>query len=431
MKNKSLRLISLFVLLTAASLTAFAESKSKTELARQAVSLNPAESAEAVKNLRTMGRDGLEALFETYAQEIEKFRATGEATEEWKRIAAALDTVAAQKDAYAARLFWHTDLEEAKKAADASNKPILSLRLLGNLTEEFSCANSRLFRAVLYPNAEISKYLGENYVLHWQSVRPVPRVTIDFGDGRKIERTLTGNSIHYILDEEGEIIDALPGLYSPKSFLKYLTQGRQVNKIIDGLPQAQKEVSLLRYRRTAFNEILTKRGKILEMAKVKLTEPAEGLTAIEVAPRAIAKMAVTDEISILRGIADDFSRNEPQINLDDWKKLAKFYSPSQKLDDVTTAFVRRQTARTGLTEAEFASLLAKLENFIALDTTRNDFLFHMKLYGWLNRNRQGETLEQFNSRVYADIFKTPETDKWLGLYSADVYTALDGNGIIK
>jgi hypothetical protein len=70
-------------------------------------------------------------------------------------------------------------------------KPILSLRLLGKLTDEFSCANSRFFRTVLYPNDEVSAVLRDRFVLHWRSVRPVPTVTIDFGDGRKLERTLT------------------------------------------------------------------------------------------------------------------------------------------------------------------------------------------------------------------------------------------------
>jgi hypothetical protein len=38
-------------------------------------------------------------------------------------------------------------------------------------------------------------------------------------------------------------------------------------------------------------------------------------------------------------------------------------------------------------------------------------------------------LEDLNAQVYDQTFKTPNYDKWL--YSPDVYTALDGNGIIK
>lgn len=95
-------------------------------------------------------------------------------------------------------MYWYTDIEQAKAAARTSGKPILSLRLLGSLDQDLSCANSRFFRVALYPNVEISKLLQDPLILHWQSVRPVPKVTIDFGDGRKLERTITGNSIHYI-----------------------------------------------------------------------------------------------------------------------------------------------------------------------------------------------------------------------------------------
>ena len=41
---------------------------------------------------------------------------------------------------------------------------------------------------MLYPNAQVGKFLGEGYVLHWRSHRPVPRLTIDYGDGRIVER---------------------------------------------------------------------------------------------------------------------------------------------------------------------------------------------------------------------------------------------------
>jgi hypothetical protein len=436
MKIKTIWLVALVALFSA--LSVFAESKSKTELAEMAVSVDSAVSAEAIKNLRTMGKDGLDTLFQTYSAEIAKFSASGEADDDWKRIAFALDSVAAQKDAYTSNLYWFTDLEEAKREADKSNKPILSLRLLGNLNEEFSCANSRFFRALLYSNSEISKYLRENYVLHWKSVRPAPKVTIDFGDGRKIERTITGNSIHYILDENGAIIDAIPGLYSPADFLKYLTKCNDINKTTDNLPKAQKGAALLRYRKQMFDDISTKRRQLVEFAQVKLIESADGTDALpndkpdalDIAPRAVTKMIT--ERNILTGISDNFSRYAPQINLDDWKKLSAYYAGNTKLDDASIAFIKRQNKQTGLTGEQFASLLTNLKNYVALDTTRNDFLFHTKLYEWLNQERAKPLeLESFNSKVYADLFKTPDSDKWLGLYNADVYTALDGNGIIK
>lgn len=134
-----------------------------------------------------------------------------------------LDAICAQRDAHTALLYWFTDLTAACAEAIRSGRPILSLRLLGRLDEELSCANSRFFRKSLYCDRAINSILRERFVLHWQSVRPVPRVTIEFGGGRTITKTLTGNSVHLILDREGRPRDALPGLFAPQVFTALLT----------------------------------------------------------------------------------------------------------------------------------------------------------------------------------------------------------------
>ena len=138
------------------------------------------------------------------------------------KLAAQIDAVAHQKYATVSRLYWHTDLASAKAAAREHGRPILHLRMLGRLDEDLSCANSRLFRATLYANQDVSRFLRESFVLYWSSERPVPRVTIDYGDGRRLERTTTGNSAHYVLDEDGNVLDVLPGLYAPAAFRREL-----------------------------------------------------------------------------------------------------------------------------------------------------------------------------------------------------------------
>jgi hypothetical protein len=120
-------------------------------------------------------------------------------------------------------LRWFTDLEAAKTEARASRRPILSLRLLGRLDQELSCANSRFFRKLLYPNPRIESLLRERFLLHWQSVRPVPLITIDFGD-RKMTKPITGNSLHLVLDTDGRPVDVLPGLVDVATFERLLVQ---------------------------------------------------------------------------------------------------------------------------------------------------------------------------------------------------------------
>ncbi|HWP06990.1 MAG TPA: hypothetical protein VNN72_14655, partial [Polyangiaceae bacterium] len=60
-----------------------------------------------------------------------------------------IDRVAGQRYARYSGLYWYTDLDAAVERAEADHKPILSLRLLGDLRDDLSCANSRYFRVVL------------------------------------------------------------------------------------------------------------------------------------------------------------------------------------------------------------------------------------------------------------------------------------------
>jgi hypothetical protein len=223
------------------------------ELAREAISADPKISAPAITQLRARGQEGLDALFRVHAQPIalatspSAIRFHNQTNDDWSRIKAALEAVAQQRDCEASKLFWFTDLDQAKAVAEASGKPILSLRLLGKLNEEYSCANSRFFRTTLYANAIVSSYLRDHFVLHWKSVRPVPRITVDFGDGRKIERTVTGNSIHYVLDCKGRVVDALPGLYGANTFLADLKKAEAMAQTSASFEDGRREPALREY----------------------------------------------------------------------------------------------------------------------------------------------------------------------------------------
>jgi hypothetical protein len=161
-----------------------------------------------MQNFRSMGPRGLDAYVRQYGNAA----------------SAQLDAVCAQKDAHTALLYWFTDLDLAIAEAQRTQRPILSLRLLGRLDDELSCANSRFFRKSLYVDRAINRALRERFVLHWQSVRPVPKVTIDFGGGKTLVKTLTGNSTHLVLDMYGRPVDALPGLFSAEVFAQLLAR---------------------------------------------------------------------------------------------------------------------------------------------------------------------------------------------------------------
>ena len=166
----------------------------------EAVSNDRNTAERAVSSLRRLGPAGLAAFCEVHARELADLRTQPslrlQTNSAAQRLSDTIDQIAGQRDAAWAELYWHTDFATALATARRENKPILTLRLLGKLTDELSCANSRFFRTTLYSDPAIADRLRQDFVLHWQSVRPVPKITIDFGDGRKLERTITGNSAH-------------------------------------------------------------------------------------------------------------------------------------------------------------------------------------------------------------------------------------------
>lgn len=431
MKSK-FSVLSLLLLILVVTQTSFATEPGE-RLARRAISENTVESAAAIEELRSFGPAGLQTLMTRYAAEISRHIVDPalKPDAEWQRISKALDTVSGQKNSYLSGLYWYTDLNEAEKAARESGKPILSLRLLGKLTDDLSCANSRFFRTVLYSNAEVAAVLRDRFVLHWQSVRPAPIITIDFGDGRKIERTITGNSIHYVLDQKGEPVEALPGLYGPKSFLNALTDAEGLYKTLEGTNDWDRRVQRRNYIRKQVDQIsvrwfedTTKIGGFAPQGFSIQKGPNGEIQAVRIAGLAFTKMVT--EATILREL---FGAPEKLATITDeakWRAIAQLHAADGMIDDRSIALMKRQNP--SLSEREFAAMVARFQESIALDTVRNEYLMHTKLYSWLWNDPARTNLDQFNEKVYAELFLTPGNDPWLGLLDKDVYVGVDNGG---
>jgi hypothetical protein len=430
----------------------------RQKLVDQAVSEDSEVSSRAITALRNEGRAGFESLYDAHRAEIEKHVAEGaahSAEPAWQRLTAALDGVAGQRDCYASELYWYTDLDAAKCEAKSSGKPILSLRLMGNLTDEFSCANSRFFRTSLYANKEVSAVLRDRFVLHWQSERPVPKVTIDFGDGRKLERTLTGNSIHYVLDSNGEVVDALPGLYGPKAFLRILDQARAAVDDVNQLTGQRRSAYLHTYHE-ASAKLLAKlwQHDLQELNVVAIDDragadkpitPAVRKAAAEEPSAAAANRAgltkAFAETPILAGALPDTQVLAQASDDAVWSKIAGLHQADAELDAASVAFMRAKNPTAGragalsiskrAVEDPMLRLVRTFQNTIAIDTVRNDYTFRRQIHEWFATNQAplNMNVNDLNERVYSQLFLTPRNDPWLGLVPGNVYTALENNGV--
>ncbi len=399
--------------------------------------------------LRGQGPDGLTTV-------LDAWRADGSPdTNEWHTLA---DSVAQQRDALTSGLYWYTDLEQAKSQSGSTHKPILSLRLLGDLTQEYSCANSRFFRTVLYSDPEIAAWLSETFVLHWSSERPAPLLTIDYGDGRTVQRTITGNSVHYVLDETGRPLDVLPGLVSPRSFQETLTASAALWSSMQADPD-QAETALFMYHQDGVTRAAQQLSNDLSHIREEAVNAdilREWLTAVSNADGSVHALrpmslavtkAIVEEPILTQFMGRDVRRtrtgllnptDETYANLlpsdKEWAALGDAHIAEIELSDGAIERIRDENPHL---EGDVSELVASLTRGIARDTLLNERLLRPRIQarfvdGWsiFETDRVNTaSLNDLNAWVYASVFLTPREDAWLGMVDDAVYTGLDDGGV--
>jgi hypothetical protein len=449
------------------------------------LAIAPDRDPQAIAALRGRGRPALVELLAAYDR-----MPLGAAR---SALAATIDLVAAQRYATVSRLYWYTDLAAARAESRATGKPILSLRMLGRLDEDLSCANSRFFRTILYPDPAVGALLREKFVLHWSSERPVPRVTIDFGDGRKLERTVTGNSIHYVLDADGRPIDALPGLYAPSVFKDELDRSLGLHRRLVVIKDSAARVELIQRHHASRNAVLATRwgelGGMLtfDVGAGRLLRGTEATTALEQAQRAamakarveapeLAQIDVGPDPGALLADADTwtiigqamFGFGPPAVApapVFEGLTMTRMFrarrrSPvgrehtsmgllSQPARVLIGQLMQRDAAAVGAgaPPPQIDQTIVQLERSLIADTAMNELQLRQRIRERLSmttahpervlaggeRESKGGPLPSFdelNRFVYDELFMTPAADRWLGLLPKDVYTGLPGDGVV-
>jgi hypothetical protein len=317
-----------------------------------------------------------------------------------------LDRVCAQKDCHASRLFWFTDLEQAKAEAQRLGRPILSLHLLGRLDDELSCANSRLFRTLLYSDDAISTLLRERFVLHWYSVREVPRVTIDLGNGRVIQQTITGNSAHYLLAADGTPLDVLPGLYSPSAFREQLERWSSFYRTLP----SDRAMAVHLYHEQRYFALIAKAAQLgLDRSIYEGQEP------VWVAQRQSRSKALI-EVPMLRQVRGGVNDGNVRKGTAAVDALGERGKDAVQFSASTLELMRsKQTLTDGLMD--------NLRRTVAADTVLNEYDLHRRAHAWF-ANGEVKDLQSLDARVYDELFLTPSSDPWLGLQPTAVFTGI-------
>ncbi len=408
--------------------------KTNEELSREAVSSEDAVARRAMVELRRRGPAAHAVLLHTHADGVRALRQGRANFENADRLRSAIDRVSGQRDGHASGLYWHTDLDAAMRDARHSGRPILSLRLLGRLDEELSCANSRFFRVVLYSDPNVAARLREHFVLHWSSERPAPRITIDMGDGRRIVRTITGNSIHYVLDSDGRPIDGIAGLYAPRAFLAALEEAERAFTCgsFEGRPAWRPECLVAHHTvagtalRRRWDEMTGRDPSMVgfdeavaAIAPEESTVQFDAPPAYAAMPLTVGKMAVEQPMLEVMGIGGPRRRSvtrEP-----DFARAGVLLYGAEPMSANGRALLRLKTGSHDIDRTQ-----ANLMRDALADSARNELLFHRAIHDrFATRAEETSSFASMNEWVYRALMRTPASDPWLGLAPDERWDAIE------
>jgi hypothetical protein len=124
-----------------------------------------------------------------------------------------------------------------------------------------------------------------------------------------------------------------------------------------------------------------------------------------------------------------------------WTRIAQLHVGEARLDALSfkllmskrlTAFEASRLATSkSLVENPALRTLRNLQRSIAEDSVRNEYLLHLQIHDWFVQNEIPGDLKSLNAKVYAELFLMPESDPWLGLAPADVFTGLPNEGLVQ
>jgi hypothetical protein len=136
---------------------------------------------------------------------------------------------------------------------------------------------------VLFSQSSVADYINANFEPACEMVRPVPLVRIDFGNGNIVTRTLHGNILTSVCNSDGQVLDALPGIYAEKTYLDRLNQLRLLAAYVKTKPADQRADVLVAYHKVQSDALKNKetperfaeKRRIAPPTKARIERPIE------------------------------------------------------------------------------------------------------------------------------------------------------------
>ena len=100
---------------------------------------------------------------------------------------------------------------------------------------------------MLFSNPSIVLTMNSLFENTWQSMRPVPTMSLDFGNGRTVKRTMHGNIATVICTPDEKVVDIIGGLLSPAAYSARLIEAAAIAQKLEAMSASEQLAALKRF----------------------------------------------------------------------------------------------------------------------------------------------------------------------------------------
>jgi len=236
---------------------------------------------------------------------------------------------------------------------------------------------------VTLSNPEVIKFLTNEVVPYWESVGPVPKVTIELGDGRVIKRTLGGNIVTYLLSSTGDVYDAFPGVYTPEDYLS------EIHKTLDAI---KNDSNILSWHRQELASVTKSEEMRITMSKAVVESP------------------------LLNALGK--GRSEQLVAKD---SASAFQDYTARLQDISKQAATVSALRSSVLKNMQSNDPDEIGRAaVEIDSANNLKLIRPAVHLLFSSYKNLPSVQQCRDQVYEDILHVPIHDPYLGLADAIV-----------
>jgi hypothetical protein len=172
---------------------------------------------------------------------------------------------------------------------------------------------------VLFSDDSVARFINANFEPTWETVRPVPIVKVDFGNGHIVTRTLNGNIATHVCSSDGQVLDTIPGIYTPDAYLRNLKQFRLLANYVDQEGKQKRVARLALYHAGQVDALKKKEIPPMFVNVAPITKRAieGGTKALLVQSGDALRSSLESEIPI----TSTGRRSELKLDLVKWQEL--------------------------------------------------------------------------------------------------------------